>query len=98
MRESVKEFEQAFKDCDRQYEFSEEGLVALYDYLQWFDAATGIESELNVFNLCSEFTEFKDIDAFHKAYGYKYKTIDDIEKETKVIEITSADGFIIRDL
>ena len=103
MKQTINEyqFKDAFQKC-RPDNFSYEGLTALYDYLEDYEADTGEEMELDVIAICCEFTEYEDLKEFQGIYyddikGDKYKTLEEIEEETIVIPIEGTEGFIIQD-
>jgi hypothetical protein len=51
------DFERAFVDADRKYNFSYEGLKVLFDYLEDYEEQTGEEIELDVIALCCDYSE-----------------------------------------
>jgi len=51
------DFKEAFSAYDRAEQFSRDGLQALWDGLQEYEACTGYEIELDVVALCCEYTE-----------------------------------------
>jgi len=98
MKQTINEyqFKNAFQKC-RPNNFSYEGLTALYDYLEDYEADTGQEMELDVIGLCCDFTEYNSLKEFQDEYGeYCYEDIEDIENETIVIPIEGTEGFIIQ--
>jgi len=70
--------------------FSYEGLGVLYDYLD--EIGYG---DLDVLELCSNFTEYKSIKNFQKDYSKGYKTLEDIERMTIVLPV-DYERFIIK--
>jgi len=98
MKQTINEyqFKNAFQKC-RPNNFSYEGLTALYDYLEDYEADTGQEMELDVIGLCCDFTEYNSLKEFQDEYGeYCYEDIEEIEEETIVIPIEGTEGFIIQ--
>jgi hypothetical protein len=93
------EFSEAFRDMNREDNFSYEGLRALFDYITEYEDSTGEEIELDVIALCCEFTEYEDLEEFQEDYGEEYESVEDIEYHTTVIMLGSDldDGFIIQD-
>ena len=89
------DFIDAFKKMGREENFSYNGLVALYEYLEMLEDDTGQEMELDVIALCCEFTEYDNLDEFKADYGNEYETIEDIQNATTVIMIDD-DSFIIQ--
>jgi len=78
------DFRQAFADMDADGKcpFSYDGLGVLYDYLE----ETGY-GELDVIELCCNFTEYESIEDFQKDYGKEYQILSDIEWKTIVLPI-----------
>ena len=89
------DFLQAFVDYGRKDNFSRDGLVALYNYLEEFSEGTGVEVELDVIGICCDFSEYENIKEFQEHYGDEYQTIEDIEDQTTVIPV-DGDRFIIQ--
>lgn len=75
-------FIRAFKDYNRENNFSRTGLNALYDYFAEIEADAGEEKELDVIAICCDYTE--DTIA-HVLTNYNLESIDDLENETTVI-------------
>lgn len=63
------DFRRAFKDANRANNFTEDGLVTLFDHLEQYEADTGEEIELDVISLCCDYTEYADFEELNKAYG-----------------------------
>ena len=89
------DFIDAFKKMGRENNFSYNGLVALYEYLEMLEDDLGQEIELDVIALCCEYTEYDNLEEFQTDYGEDYQTIGDIESDTSVIMIDD-DSFIIQ--
>ena len=89
------DFIDAFKKMGREENFSYDGLIALYDYLEMFEDDTGQSIELDVIALCCGFTEYDNLEQFQADYGEDYETIEDIQNATAVIMIDD-DSFIIQ--
>ena len=98
MKQSItqSQFIDALHNCGRGEQFTYNGLVALYDFLEGMEQDTGTEYELDVIALCCEFTEYEGLEEFQDNYGNDYQSIDDINKETTVIMIDDT-SFIIQD-
>lgn len=58
---------QAFDNL-RPDHFSDEGLIALYEYLTDLEDDIGEEIELDVIALCCDYCEYESIDAFVRDY------------------------------
>ena len=89
------DFTTAFHRMGRGKQFSHEGLLALYDYLEILGDDIGQEIELDVIALCCEYVEYENLKEFQDDYDDSYETIEDIEYHTTVIMIDE-DSFIIR--
>jgi len=89
------DFTEAFRQT-RPENFSYAGLKALFDYLEELETDTGEEIELDVIALCSDYSEYADLEEFRKDYDGDYETIEDVEEQTTVIRIKGGDGFIIQ--
>lgn len=99
MKQSItqSQFIDAFRDYGRENNFSYDGLVALYDWLEMLEDDTGEPIELDVIALCCEFTEYEDLAEFQTNYGRNgYESLDDINDHTIVIPIND-ESFIIQD-
>jgi len=92
---NLQNFRQAFKDYNRENNFSYEGLEALFDYLNNLEDDTGSAIELDVIAICCDYNEYKNLEEFQRDYSDDYKTIDDIRDKTDVIKIDGV-GFIIQ--
>ena len=96
------DFIDAFKKMGRGENFSYNGLIALYEYLEMLEDDTGQSIELDVIALCCEFTEYDNLEEFQADYGEDYETIEDIQNATSVIMIEETiaplddDSFIIQ--
>ena len=89
------DFIDAFKKMGRTDNFSNSGLIALYEYLEMLGEDLGQPIELDVIALCCEYAEYDNLEEFQADYGEDYETIGDIESDTTVIMIDD-DSFIIQ--
>ena len=89
------DFIDAFKKMGRTDNFSNSGLIALYEYLEMLGDDLGQEIELDVIALCCEYAEYDNLEEFQADYSEDYQTIGDIESDTTVIMIDD-DSFIIQ--
>ena len=87
----------AFRDMNRDENFSYEGKEALYEYLEdlYEDIGEG-EYTLDVIALCCEYTEYKNLKEFNDEHSIEATSLDDISEHTQVIEIPNTDGFVIQ--
>jgi len=107
MRETVTEYRfiDTFKKSDNyKNNFSYQGLVALFKYIEEYEDDWGEEFEFDMIGLCCDYTEYSSLADFNTDYAgtpgnncWKYETLDDIREETLVIEIPETDRFIIGD-
>ena len=99
MKETVdfNSFRRAFKAYGREDQFSYEGLMALFDYLEEYEDDCGIEIELDVIALCWEYTEdsIQNIADNYSITGDRETIITELRANTQVIEIDDDDDNII---
>lgn len=89
----VESFSDTYKD-----NFSREGKLALFNYLEEYEESTDTEIELDSVALCCEYTEFDNLAEYNDVYfNRKAKSISDIEEQTQVILIPDTERFIIAD-
>ena len=89
------EFTSAFHKMDRGNNFTYEGLIALYDYLEEYEDSTGEQIELDVIAICCEYNEYESLEEFQEDYSEDYQSIEEIEHATQVIMIDDT-SFIIQ--
>ena len=63
------DFRQAFKDYNRENNFSRSGLDALFDYYEELEDATGKEIELDVIAICCDWNEYESMEEAWEAYS-----------------------------
>ena len=95
------DFIDAFRKMGRENNFSYNGLVALYEYLEMLGDDLGQPIELDVIALCCEYAEYDNLEEFQADYGREFSNIDkrfkySIEDTTTMIPIEGTDGFIIQ--
>ena len=95
------DFIDAFKKMGRTDNFSNSGLIALYEYLTMLGDDLGQPIELDVIALCCEYDEYDNLEEFEADYGREFSNIDkrfkySIEDTTTMIPIEGTDGFIIQ--
>ena len=73
--------------------FSYEGLIALYDYLENFEEDTDKEIELDVIAFCCDYSEWDNLEEYRKSYS-SINSIDDIQSATTYISIPNTERFI----
>ena len=89
------DFQRAFEAAGRADQFSYDGLLALFEFLDEIDEECGTDTELDVIALCCDFAEYDNLAAFVADYGEEFETIEDVENETCVIRVGDA-GFIVQ--
>ena len=93
---SFTQFTDAFRDYNRQKQFSYKGKKALFEYLEEYEDSTGEQIELDIIALCCDYEEYDSLEDFHLEYDEEdYPDIDAITWHTQVIEIDD-DAFIIQ--
>ena len=91
------QFCDAFRNMNRNEQFSYDGKSALFDYLEEYEQSTMEEIELDVIAICCEFTEYENLEEFQNDYGSgNYQNMEDINNNTIVIPIEGKDSFIIQ--
>ena len=79
---------------NRPNNFSHDGLVALFDYFEQYEADSGIELEFDPIAICCEYNEYENIAEFHKDYDKEtYPNLEAINDATQLI--TLIDGGLI---
>lgn len=78
------DFADAFKRCNRQSNFSYEGLEVLFDYLESYSDDTGEPVELDVIALCCEYNE-NSIEYIISSYSIDVSNAEGHEDEIKEI-------------
>jgi hypothetical protein len=90
------EFRDAFHKMGRGDQFSYEGLIALFDYLEMFEDDIGEPIELDVIAICCEYTEYENLKEFQNDYGDEYETLESIYNRTALIQVEDTERFIIQ--
>ena len=81
---------------NRPNNFSSNGLISLWEYLEELEEGIGEEIEFDPIALCCEYTEYDDIDEFYLNYDKDtYPNLDDLRDYTEVIEV-GMESFIIQ--
>ncbi len=97
MKQSINfsQFCDAFRDMNRNNNFTYDGKRALYDYLENYEEDTGEEIELDIIALCVEYTEYENLKELQENYT-DIESMEELEEQTTVIKIDD-ERFIIRD-
>lgn len=79
------QLEQLFREYGREDHFSYEGFNALYDYLEELSECNGEDFEIDVIELCCDFTEYESWENIYNDYSYSYnnksQTFEELEEE-----------------
>ena len=75
----------AFRDMDRNDNFSYAGKRALFDYLEQYAEDCGVEVELDVIALCCEYYE-QDLDGIINDYGIDVSDAEDDDEKADIVE------------
>ena len=78
------QFCDAFREADRNENFSYQGKRALFDYLEEYSDSTGEPVELDVIALCVEYNE-DDVDTIIKEYSIDVSEAIDEEDKTDIV-------------
>lgn len=78
------QFCDAFRDMNRNENFSYEGKRALFDYLEQYEEECGCEVELDVIALCCEYSE-DDMDTIIADYGIDVSEAEDDEEKAEIV-------------
>jgi len=81
------QFSDAFREYNRNENFSYEGKRALFDYLEQYEEDCGVEIELDVVALCCDFTESSLSDVLKNYSNLDIKSLDDLRDNTQVIMV-----------
>ena len=103
MKQTITEqmFIDAFHRCGRGEQFSNEGLIALFEHIEDCERDTGEQYELDPIALCCEFAEYDSAREAAADYGQDFgpeeeeEALEWLESETSVIEIPGG-GVIIQ--
>ncbi len=95
MKETVNfnRFLRAFRMADRLQGWTQDGLFALFEYIEELESDLGEQIELDVIGLDGEFTEFDDIKAYNHCYDTDYEYAYEVSENSTFIDI-DGDRFI----
>ena len=73
------QFMDRFRDMNRENQFTYDGKVALFEYLEEYEESTETQTELDIIALCCEYTEYESIKEYLKNYTsiHERKEFDD---------------------
>lgn len=90
----LEDFRKAFKDT-RPNQFSNQGLIALYDYFQNLEDDIGEELDLDIIAISCDYSEYKNFQELKSNY-LSIKTLDQLREKTEIIPIEDTEGFIVK--
>ena len=95
MKETVNfnSFYRAFRMADRLQGWTQDGLFALFEYIEELESDLGEEMELDVIAFDCEFTEWESIKEYNKAYDTDYDESWEVSENCIFIDI-DGDRFI----
>jgi hypothetical protein len=77
--------------------FSYDGKLALFEYIEQVEEEMQIELELDPIGLCCEYNEYASLEEFHGNYNKEeYPNLEVLQEHTQIISISGTDGFIIQ--
>ena len=76
------DFRNAFKQANRENQFTPYALGKLFDYLEDYEEQTSEEVELDVISLCCEYSEFESFEKLQQNYNVP----EDFEKAREYLE------------
>lgn len=82
----------AFRDMDRNENFSYKGKRALFDYLESIEEDTGEKIELDVIALCCEYSEDQLAEVLE---NYSLESLEELEERTHVINFDKETGRVL---
>lgn len=88
-------FERAFIEAGRPHEFTQDGLMALFDHLEWLEKNSGEEYEVDIIGLCCQYNEFATMDEIRQSYNSDYDDVEMLEWLTDIGAIFHDTGIIV---
>lgn len=89
-------FRQEFVNYNRDY-YTYEAYEALFDLFE--DTYCDTNWEMDVIAICSEFTEYENIEAYNEDHGTEYESVDELSNDTLVLQGYSSenpDRFVVQ--
>lgn len=77
---NASDLERMFKDMGRQEQFSKDGFVALFEYLDDLSEETGEDIQIDIEALCCDFSEYDDITDYNEQNGTEYASWEDAKE------------------
>lgn len=87
---SQRDFVRAFTEMNRESNFSEEGRIALFEFLEEVNP----DSELDVISICCEFTEYANVEDLKADYSHLLED-EEFEDDDEVLDLFRDDTLLI---
>ena len=84
------DFVRAFTEMNRESNFSEEGRIALFEFLEEVNP----DSELDVISICCEFTEYANVEDLKADYSHLLED-EEFEDDDEVLDLFRDDTLLI---
>lgn len=84
------DFVRAFTEMNRETNFSEEGRIALFDFLEEVNP----DSELDVIAICCDFTEYSNLNELKQEYSHLLED-EDLSDDDEVLEFFRDETVVI---
>lgn len=84
------DFVRAFTEMNRETNFSEEGRLALFDFLEEVNP----DSELDVIAICCDFTEYSNLNELKQEYSHLLED-EDLSDDDEVLEFFRDETVVI---
>ena len=72
--------ERMFKDMGRQEQFSQVGIVALFEHLEELSEGIGEDIQIDVVALCCDYSEYDDVNDYNQQNGTEYASWEEAEE------------------
>lgn len=87
-----------FREMGRGNQFSYDGKIALFNYLEQLSEDIGEPIELDVIALCCDYSEYKSLEDFNKEFVHyeedSYSSWDEVAENTTVIEFGNGSAIV----
>jgi hypothetical protein len=78
------QFCDAFHSINRSEHYSYKAKKAIFNHLEEYEDSIGEQTELNIIEICCEYTEYPSLEELQK-YHSNIESFDDLESETTVL-------------
>lgn len=90
---NIYDFHDAFRGSSYENNFTYEGRIALFNYLEELEFSTDNQTELDIVALCCDYSEYKNIEEVKGDYP-DIEDLEDLQEHTQVIVFD--EGLIIQ--